>query len=229
MPNLAACTVGAQCLRWRSAVLRSITSNARCQRRDPVTLLMQAVARPRCRPPKVAAPGSAPSRAPASRLRRGGAFARREAAVGGDVTRGRPVNKLRTFPVHPMVAHQILWKPDAQACSQGAWVNRGARSSNVDGIGKAHAPLRLDGAPDTEDEMRWPRCGRGAPDEGALGTGMCHDGPPAVWKPRRTIAFLTETAFQGLPLQLLMPRRSSSAAMARSDWPASFCRIGRST
>jgi hypothetical protein len=46
---------------------------------------------------------------------------------------------------------------------------------------------------------------------------MRYDAPPVVWKPRRTIAFLTETAFQGLPLQLLMPRRSSSAAMARSD------------
>ena len=57
-----------------------------------------------------------------------------------------------------------------------------------------------------------------APDEAALGVaGMRHDAPPVVWKPRRTIAFLTETAFQGLPLQLLMPRRSSSAAMARSD------------
>ena len=54
------------------------------------------------------------------------------------------------------------------------------------------------------------------PDEAALGVaGMRHDGPPIVWKPRPTIAFLTETAFQGLPLQLLMPRRSSSAA--RSD------------
>jgi hypothetical protein len=60
--------------------------------------------------------------------------------------------------------------------------------------------------------------GSGAPDEEALGVaGMRHDTPPVVWKPRRTIAFLTETAFQGLPLQLLMPRRSSSAAMARSD------------
>jgi hypothetical protein len=28
--------------------------------------------------------------------------------------------------------------------------------------------------------------------------GMRHDAPPVVWKPRRTIAFLTETAFQGL-------------------------------
>ena len=35
--------------------------------------------------------------------------------------------------------------------------------------------------------------------------------------PRRTIAFLTETAFQGLPLQLLMPRRSSSAAIVNAD------------
>jgi hypothetical protein len=50
-------------------------------------------------------------------------------------------------------------------------------------------------------------------DEASLGVaGMRHDRPPVVWKPRRTIAFLTETAFQGLPLQLLMPRRSSSAA-----------------
>ena len=71
---------------------------------------------------------------------------------------------------------------------------------------------RQHGAPDGEDG------GSGAPDEAALGVaGMRHDGPPVVWKPRRTIAFLTETAFQGLPLQLLMLRRSSSVAMARSD------------
>jgi hypothetical protein len=74
---------------------------------------------------------------------------------------------------------------------------------------------RRHGAPDGEDG------GSGA---GAVcltkrpsAAGMRHDAPPAVWKPRRTIAFPTETAFQGLPLQLLMPRRSSSAAMARSD------------
>ena len=56
----------------------------------------------------------------------------------------------------------------------------------------------------------------------ALGVaGMRHDAPPVVWKPRRTIAFLTETAFQGLPLQLWMPRRSSSAAIFRAA-----CRMG---
>ena len=77
---------------------------------------------------------------------------------------------------------------------------------------------RRRGAPDGEDDMRRQRCGRGAPDEAAPGVaGMRHDAPPVVWKPRRTIAFLTETAFQGLPLQLLMLRRSSSVAMARSD------------
>ena len=66
-------------------------------------------------------------------------------------------------------------------------------------------------APDGEDDMRRQR-------KAVLGVaGMRHDAPPVVWKPRRTIAFLTETAFQGLPLQLLMPRRSSSVAMARSD------------
>jgi hypothetical protein len=60
---------------------------------------------------------------------------------------------------------------------------------------------RRHGAPVGEDDMWRQRRGRGAHDEAAP---MLHDARPVVWKPRRTIAFLAETAFQGLPLQLLM-------------------------
>ena len=45
-------------------------------------------------------------------------------------------------------------------------------------------------------------------------------------RPRRTSAALTDGAFQGLPLQLLMPRRSSSAAIARNLKPASSFSTG---
>jgi hypothetical protein len=37
--------------------------------------------------------------------------------------------------------------------------------------------------------------------------GIHHDAPPVVLKPRRIIAFLTETAFQGLPLSVCLGLR----------------------